>query len=454
MPEISSITLPPLAPEYTGQTWLKAHLPTQVSPWLEGADGDSWYQAPSSEKTELADALHYLSNPDLWRWPERLVLFFTDLHADAEAFSASLVASGVFARQGPEPSDLQLKLPVDQFEIILGGDCLDKGPSNLQLLRLIRHLLDRRVQLTLLSGNHDLRLQLAIQSLDNPNCPRNGHFLLRLGSKVMPLCVELLNQYPLSTAEQSSLPDESSCEARLMPAADWPDQFRKGATDTLSQEQIELELDRLTSRKQRFYAAARQAGLSFQQIYAAMQRWQQLFLEPKGEFHWFIQHQQLLCQRGSFLFVHAGCDDAIAQQLVEQDCESLNEAFHQARQGEAFALYFGPLGNMLRTKYRQQDPLLSTPSSKSLITSGIHALIHGHRNLHHGQRITFRANMIHFECDSTLNSSSRELEGLSGAGAAVTLIHPQGYVMGISSDYPTIKLFQPDSLKTLTTRLG
>ncbi len=452
MPAVSSSASLPIAPDYTGHEWLKARLPTGLVPWLEGA-GDSWYQAASSYTTELSQALHHLSNPEHWRWPERLVLFFTDLHADAEAFSASLVASGVFARNGPQPSDLALKRPVDQFEIILGGDCLDKGPSNLQLLRLIRHLLDRQVQLTLLSGNHDLRLQLAIQSLDNPNCPRNGHFLLRLGSKVMPLCVELLSQYPLSAAERSSLPDEHSCEARLMPANDWPDQFRKGAADTLSPAQIELELERLTSRKQRFFAAASQAGLSFQQIYAAMHRWKQLFLQSDGEFHWFIQHQQLLCQRGSFLFVHAGCDDAIAQQLVEQDCDSLNTAFQEARQGEAFALYFGPLGNMLRTKYRRQDPQLSTRSSQDLITSGIHALVHGHRNLHHGQRITFRANMIHFECDSTLNSTSRKLEGLSGGGAAVTLIHPQGYVMGISSDYPSIKFFQPDSLQTITTQL-
>lgn len=454
MPETSSTTSSPQAPEYTGQEWLNPHLPTQLTPWLEGADGVSWHQSPSSGKAELTNALHYLSNPEIWRWPERLVLFFTDLHADAEAFSASLVASGVFSRYGPQPSDLKLKLPVDQFEIILGGDCLDKGPSNLKLLSLIRHLLDKHVQLTLLSGNHDLRLQLAIQSLGNSNCPRNGHFLLRLGSKVMTLCVELLNQYPLTAAELSKLPDESSCETQIMPAADWPDQFRKGATDTLSPAQIELELERLTSRKQRFYAAARQARLTFQQIYAAMQRWQQLFLEPKGEFHWFIQRQQLLCQRGSFLFVHAGCDDAIARQLVEQNCDSLNQAFQKARQGEAFALYFGPLGNMLRTKYRQQDPPLSTTASQGLVSAGIHALVHGHRNLHHGQRITFRANMIHFECDSTLNSTSRALEGLPGAGAAVTLIHSQGCVMGISSDYPTIKLFQPDSLKTITTRLG
>ncbi len=440
------------APEYTGQEWLQAHLPTQLTPWLNDAKRN-WHQAPSSDQATLTPALQHLSNPNLWLWPERLVLFFTDLHADAEAFSASLVASGVFARHGPNPPDLSLKLPVDQFEIILGGDCLDKGPSNLQLLRLIRHLLDKQVQLTLLSGNHDLRLQLAIQSLDNPNCPRNGHFLLRLGSKVMPLCVELLSQYPLSAAELSSLPDELSCQARLMPADDWPNQFRKGASGTLNPAQIELELERLASRKQRFFAAASQADLSFQQIYAAMQRWQQLFLQPTGEFHWFIQHQQLLCRRGSFLFVHAGCDDTIARQLVEQDCDSLNQAFQEARQGEAFALYFGPLGNMLRTKYRQQDPPLSTTASQGLVTSGIHALVHGHRNLHYGQRITFRANMIHFECDSTLNSTSRGLEGLSGAGAAVTLIHPQGYVMGISSDYPSIKCFRPDSLQTITPQL-
>ncbi|MEI2421776.1 hypothetical protein V6O07_15980, partial [Arthrospira platensis SPKY2] len=64
--------------------------------------------------------------------------------------------------------------------------------------------------------------------------------------------------------------------------------------------------------------------------------------------------------------------------------EKLNQEYSQARQGDAFHLYFSALGNMLRTKYRSQDPQLSSKSRAALDKAGIHALVHGHRNLHHG----------------------------------------------------------------------
>lgn len=446
-----SATPPPL-PDYRGREWLSAQLPEQTCLWLDHhphgwrLDGEA-HPALASELSQLAD-------PDLWQWPERLVVFITDLHADAEALSASLVATGLFARQGPEPENLR---PVDtapDFEIIIGGDCLDKGPANLPLLRLIHQLIETwHIPLTLLSGNHDLRLQLAIQTLERPDCARNGHFLLRLGSKIMPFCVELLSEYPLTTQELNNLPSESQCRERLLPSAHWPVRFREAATSHLTAAQIELELQRLDARKQRFFKAAEDASLTLQQVYAALQRWQQLFLQPEGEFHWFIQRQQLLCQRGSFLFVHAGCDDQMAQRLVQEGTDRLNTAFQTARQGEAFPLYFGPLGNMLRTKYRRQDPPLTPDSRVHLHQAGIHALVHGHRNLHHGQRITFRANMIHFECDATLNQVSRWQEGLVGQGAAATLFYPQGWVVGISSDYTAAKYFTPQHLQSVATRL-
>lgn len=447
---VTSSTQPDL-PTYQGQDWLGASLPQHSCSWLDATDY-GWLIDRKSDAS-LADELEKLADPSIWQWPEKLILFLTDLHADAEALSASLVASGLFIRWGSKASDLYLDPAAPPFEIIIGGDCLDKGPANLPLLRLIRQLMDWQIPLTLLSGNHDLRLQLAIQTLEAPNCSRNGHFLLRLGSKVMPFCVELLSEYPLSQEELSNLPSEDECRRILLPDQDWPERFRKAAKEHLSPIQIDTELSRLEARKQRFFRAAALHHLSLQQIYAALKRWQQAFLAPDGEFHWFIEHQQLLCRRGSFVFLHAGCDDAMALRLAKDGSELLNHEFQIARQGEAFSLYFGALGNMLRTKYRSQDPRLTVASRNALHHSGIHALVHGHRNLHHGQRITFRANMLHFECDATLNQVSRQEEQLSGMGVAVTLFYPQGWVVGISSDYPSAKSFTPLQLKELAKDL-
>lgn len=446
-----NMTIQPSVPQYQGLEWITADLPHDLCNWLDDPQ-HGWFVDDDSAES-LSHELLTLADPSVWQWPDRLVVFLTDLHADAEALSSSLVASGLFIRQGARPIEIQPAPYAPPFEIIIGGDCFDKGPANLPLLRLIRQLIDWQIPLTLLSGNHDLRLQLAVQTLNTPNCARNGHFLLRLGSKVMPLCVELLNEYPLSEDERALLPSEAECKARLLLSDDWSERFETAAQSSLSAVQIRTELSRLDARKQRFFQAAQNAQLSLQQVYAALERWQQLFLQPEGEFHWFIARQQLLCRRGSFVFLHAGCDDVMAKRLVQQNTAELNHDFQLARQGEAFSLYFSALGNMLRTKYRAQDPILSIDSRQSLHHAGIHAFVHGHRNLHHGQRITFRANMLHFECDATLNQVSRQEQQLKGDGAAVTLFYPQGWVVGISSDYAAAKYFEPSQLKGIAAKL-
>ena len=77
---------------------------------------------------------------------------------------------------------------------------------------------------------------------------------------------------------------------------------------------------------------------------------------------------------------------------------------------------------------------------------GIHVIVHGHVNQFHGQRIMLRKGLPNFECDTTIDRNSRRKEGLKGPGAAVTIFHPDRVALGISTDYPYIKVFQPDRL--------
>jgi hypothetical protein len=59
--------------------------------------------------------------------------------------------------------------------------------------------------------------------------------------------------------------------------------------------------------------------------------------------------------------------------------------------------------------------------------------------------LRLRRGMLHIECDITLDRHSRRKEGLKGPGAGVTIIRPEGKVLGISTDYPHAKLFDPQA---------
>ena len=100
------------------------------------------------------------------RWPKRSVVFISDPHADAVAFEASLIAAGVAERKDKaELGHLSLTKKGRKSEIIVGGDCLDKGPSNLKLLRSVEQLYKLKARVTLLAGNHDLRLLMGLLAL-------------------------------------------------------------------------------------------------------------------------------------------------------------------------------------------------------------------------------------------------------------------------------------------------
>ena len=64
--------------------------------------------------------------------------------------------------------------------------------------------------------------------------------------------------------------------------------------------------------------------------------------------------------------------------------------------------------------------------------------------MHFGQRLSLRKSLINFECDTSLDRNTRKLEKVRGRGAAVTILEPDGHVLGISSDYPHIKVFDPE----------
>ncbi|MGD8618781.1 MAG: metallophosphoesterase, partial [Gammaproteobacteria bacterium] len=90
---------------------------------------------------------------------------------------ASLVASGGIEKTGKRDEAFRLTDAGRSALFILAGDCFDKGPENLRLLRILRLLMDQGACMHVLAGNHDVRTLLGMRSV-NPllRVTSNEHF--------------------------------------------------------------------------------------------------------------------------------------------------------------------------------------------------------------------------------------------------------------------------------------
>lgn len=428
-------------PVYQGQQWISPVLPGESEPWPLGNQ-----RSTAKEKGQRSSSERLLGESlrkTVWRWPKRRLFFFSDLHADADAFIASLVASGGVRKTGDRDSDLKLTHAGRKANFVIGGDCFDKGPSNLRLLRVIHHLIKLGARVRILAGNHDIRIKLGIASVDMAPDPRHDHFFIRMGSKAIPMLKEICDEYLQGKGALKGIPSTRDCRRRLYPPKRWFKEFPELASWIMPDKRAAKEVKRLREKIDSFESDCEKAGLSLRQVYAAALKWQSLFLDPHGEFAWFFKRMRLAYRRGSFLFVHAGIDDRAAKLINRKGVKQLNRQFQEHVEDEIFEFYYGPLANTIRTKYRDVDMPLTRKGVELMHDAGIHVIVHGHANRHHGQRIMLRKGMVNFECDATIDRHSRRKEGLAGEGAAVTIFHPDRLVMGISTDYPRIKVFDP-----------
>jgi hypothetical protein len=269
------------------------------------------------------------------------------------------------------------------------------------------------------------------------------HLFVRMGPKVVPLLKEVHDHMLGDGPLPDTLPDEEECRRRLYPSPHWFEAFPRAVQGRIPAAMLERELARMRSKVRTFGEACAGAGLTMRQVFAAATRCRQLFLADDGEFAWFFPAMQLMRRHGSFLFVHAGIDDGIVRMLERHGIDEINRRFQQLTETDLFDLYYGTLGNCLRTKYRAVDLPLTPKGAAGARRLGLHAIVHGHRNRTGGQRLVLRQGIIHIESDVTLDRNSRLDEGLTGPGAGVTFIEPSGYVDGLSADYPEIKRFEP-----------
>lgn len=427
-------------PRVHGKKWLSANLPRGQQRWTLGkpSEADDEYQQQA-----LQDALQYAAQNGKWHWPKRQIYFVTDPHADAEAFVESLVASGGVKKTGPKAEDFKLSHQGKKALFIIGGDCLDKGPSNLQLLAVIKLLLDKTDRVRVLAGNHDMRLLMGLRSLQLPADPRTDHFFVRMSPKVVPLLKEVYERYLHDGEALKTTPNTKECRRQLYPPRSWFEDFPPHADWVMPQQTIERETGKMQRKMQRFESVCGNAGLTLRMAYAAAMKCKQLFMEPDGEFYWFFSSMRLAYKTGSLLFIHAGVDDRVTAMIEQRGVRHINQLYRHQVKNDLFEFYYGPIANSLRTKYRPTDMPLSESGVNHLHQKGIKAIIHGHRNRCSGQRLMLRQGLLHVECDTTMDSNSRNKEGLKGRGAGVTIIRPEGQILGICSDYHSTKVFTP-----------
>ena len=418
---------------------LRARAPSGCAPWLEdiAANVD-----PNTDPTALGRHLQHLSQSGKLVCPAAPVHFISDIHADPRALLESLVLAGVVELTGSKLKHFAITPSGLQSTVVIGGDCLDKGPSNLKLLGLLQRLRQGGLTLRMLAGNHDLRLALGLQCFNAKRHVMNEHLFVRMGSKTLPLLAEIwrkrLRDQPNPLAQ---VPTKIQCREHLLPGADWARRFRRAATH-IPGPALEREIARIEEKTATFRDAYKAEGLSLRKVYATAVEAQRLFMTPKGEFAWFLKSLDLLWRCGSFLFVHAGLDDDTAVALASEGYDVLNRRYRTAFKQDPFGFYASNLGNSLRTKYRPVDFPLTSQGVNAVHKAGIYAIVHGHRSHTNGQRLALRSGLLHIEGDVTLDRNTRRKEGLSSRGAGVTSLLPSGDIVGVSADYPAIKVLK------------
>lgn len=398
-----------------------------------------------------------------WVWTGRKLYFLTDFHADADAFLQTLASVGAIKLTNPATDEFEL---LDlEARYVIGGDCLNKGPNNFRLLDAIHQLTRQGADLILLAGNHDVRTCLGFRHAGSDD-PLLGHLFAGMGRKSIPLLKEIHKKHVKggvqaknqgrdhargkTNHQQQSLPTDKAAFHNLFPDDHWHDRFKEAADDRLRSGRLAEELVRVREKSAELEFGVRQAGLDIDHVHSAIHKFRELFFDADGQYRWFFDRMKLVHQEGSYLFVHAGVDNKVSKMIRKRGVDIVNGEFRHTLASDPFELYYGPLGNMFLTRYRSKDLFFSPKGVKRLSRAGIHAIVHGHKSINHGQRLIIRKGMLNIECDASVDCNTRRIRGLQGPGGAVVVFSPDGTISALSTDYPRIKTFHPGKVKIVT----
>ena len=308
-------------PEYNGLEWLNGNLPTRCITWPIPKKHARIYE-PHDEFYVSAKQVKKYAKQKPWVFPSRPHLFFSDMHADADAFLRSLIASGGVRKTGPHDDDFELTEFGEQASFVIGGDCFDKGPENLRLFRVLTRLRQLGTRLHILVGNHDLRTYIGLTCAGRKD-PRHAHLFVRMGKKTVPLFKEIYETY-LAGSDHSHSLSEDDVRELLFPDEDWYKQFPDAVSGMMPEMKIAKELTRIREKVSEFEFRTRKIGISLAMVYETLNKAREIFLDKEGEFGWYFNGMDLCHRAGSFLMLHAGVDDVVADIIKQRGVDELN----------------------------------------------------------------------------------------------------------------------------------
>ncbi len=428
----------PIGPiQNASPVWQKARTPVGQEHWLANPQASI---TPRTAPDKLDQHLKALARLDRWRWPDTPLYFLTDPHADSRALIESLALAGLLVQTGPRTRDFEVTAQSQGARVLIGGDCLGKGPNNLKLLATLTALRREGLHIELLAGNHDLRLPLALHCLEGGAEALDEYFFVRMDNKTLPLLAEIWHRRLAHRDNPlAQVPDKKTCRHLLFPRADWPARFTLAARELAPRRIVEHEILQTLQKQQQFKKHYKNMGMNIRQLYAAAVETRALFMQPDGEYSWFLSSLKLLQREGSFLFVHAGVSDSLVASLAGHTADDLNAQFQRTLSTHPGEAFLGALGNAVRTRYRRYDRKFRTQGAANAADIGICAVVHGHRSQREGQRIGLQSGLLHLAADVTLDRHTRRARKLRGRGAGIVCISPSGCIEGMSGDYPRAK---------------
>ncbi len=417
-----------------GWEWVGGALPLQGEYWPDDQPrgGEPGLEEPS--RAAVDDALRRLP----WVMPSRRHVFVSDPQADGGALLRSLVASGAIEKTGPDDSDFEFTEHGSDAVFVIAGNVFGRGPSSLRVLRILHDLREREADLQLIGGQHDLRTLLGLRFLGSKE-PRTGHLFVRMVRFVVPVLRELWDR-ELRHETPELLSDQDAREL-MLPPQDWAERFA-AAVPELDAEQARQEIERINGKAAQLDELLAAQGMSPAMAYAAATRLRHAMLDHDGAYGWFSRSLRPCLRAGSLLFVHAGVDDRLAEMFANGGEQALGRAYQRLWSSDPLALYYGPFGNSVRTRYRSIDAALTERGVRALHSCGVYAVMHGHEAVPEAPLMQLRSGLLHFRCGALLDANTRAAAGLRSPGAAVTLVI-EGKILGICSERLFVRVFDP-----------
>lgn len=427
---------------YVGAQWVTGRLPRNRRPWFAGGAG--------RVEAEVARVLEGKA----WLTLARPAFVVVDPRGDVDALFTSLVASGAVAKTGQGDEDFRLTESGERGRFLLVGDFLGLTTTNLRVLRVVKGLIDRGADVELIAGNRDVALLLALVHVGRKD-PRLAHLFARMGARAVRMLVEVFDQFLVEDwgvrREFLAAREQPRIREMLLPDETWYLEFPDESASFLTQPQIDRELGRLRERLGELEQTIDECGLNLAQLHAAIEYARDLFLEPEGEFAWFFERLQVVARHGSCLVVHAGFDDEMAALLAAGGVDAVNARFTEMLDRNLFELYYGPVGNLFRTRYRTDDYPMTDAGWGSLRRAGALAVLHGHGIGVDQVRLGARGGLLDIACDMGMDRVTRSRQSVRARGGGAVVLGPDGRIEAVCAGQTHATVFDPAQYAGLMT---